>query len=337
MKKKDKISLPATDEGRMTIYEYEQKYAKKQNAGAAGRILRWGAAAVGLVILALLASLFLKIYQINHIAGYISGGVLALLFIFIYIVPIVRLLGSSYFQTNVNYKTAKAAIKHNRKLRREIALKMIDFSSKTGNAGWYDGATVEMLDGAVKADDNGEIKRLLSELYRGSVKKSGRDLILKSALKSAAFSAISQAQNVDAAIILAVNLQLIRDIVFLYGFRPSDARLLKIFFRVLQNSLVAYGLGGIRIGNAVVKTMGDAVRGIPLLGSAISAIVDSSVQGLANGTLTAVIGYQTIKYLNDEYRLQSILDDVVLGGEEELRDTCRELETELKAGKAKTA
>ena len=77
--------------------------------------------------------------------------------------------------------------------------------------------------------------------------------------------------------------------------------------------------------------MGDAAKGIPFLGAAISALVDSSVQGLTNGTLTAVIGFQTIRYLNKEYRLQNILDGVdVTGGEEELEETCREIESELR-------
>jgi hypothetical protein len=120
-------------------------------------------------------------------------------------------------------------------------------------------------------------------------------------------------------------------LVFLYGFRPSDPKLLKIFSRVLQNSLIAYGVGGLRLGNSIVQTMGNAVKSIPLLGSAISTIVDSSVQGLTNGVLTAVIGYQTIKYLNDEYKLQEILDGIeVAETEEELKETCVEIEQELK-------
>ena len=84
--------------------------------------------------------------------------------------------------------------------------------------------------------------------------------------------------------------------------------------------------------------MGDAVKGIPFLGSAISAIVDSSVQGLTNGVLTAVIGYQTIKYLSEEYKLQQILDGVELAEtEEELQATCQEIEKELKTGRKAVA
>ena len=112
----------------------------------------------------------------------------------------------------------------------------------------------------------------------------------------------------------------------------------RIVGRVLQNALIAYGLGGLNIGHSVVQTMGSAVKGIPILGNAIAAIVDSSVQGLANGTLTTVIGYQTIKYLTTEYRLQNILDGIDVGEtQEELVEACDELEQELKNKKRTTA
>ena len=46
--------------------------------------------------------------------------------------------------------------------------------------------------------------------------------------------------------------------------------------------------------------------------------------------MTAVIGFQTIKYLNKEYRLQNILDGIELKTDEALQETCAELERELR-------
>ena len=93
-----------------------------------------------------------------------------------------------------------------------------------------------------------------------------------------------------------------------------------------------------KIGNTIVQTMGNAVKGIPLLGAAISTVVDSSVQGLTNSVLTAVIGHQTIKYLSTEYRLQEILDGIEIEEtEEEFTQTCSEIEKRLKAGKLQKA
>ena len=310
--------------GKLTIYEYEQKYTKRQNVRGAKILLKIIAAAIGVFIFACLFFVALRVYEINEYAGYGAAAVCVILYICLFIVPLVKIIKSPYFIVNVNAKTAAAAKKHNKRVRREIADKIIDFTAKVEGVGWYDSAVVGELAINLKAGNDKGVMRCLTNLYTGSVKKCAKDMIFKSSMKSAMYSALSQTSKVDAALVVFINLQLVKDIVFLYGFRPSDARLVKIFGRVLQNSLIAYGLGGVKIGNSIVKTMGDAVKGIPFLGSAISAIVDSSVQGLTNGVLTAVIGYQTIKYLSEEYKLQQILDGVELAEtEEELQATCQ--------------
>lgn len=332
-KKKDRLPAPA-ESGKLTIYDYEQKYVKRQNTRGAKFAMRFGATLIGIVIFVCLFFVAKEIYDFNEIAGYAAAGVCLILYICLYIVPLVKIMRTGFFVTNVNAATAREAQKHNRKLRREIANKIIDLTAKVDGVAWYDAEAVGRLAIALNAGDEEKLKSTLTELYNGSVKKTAKDLIFKSSLRSATYSAISQTAKVDTLLVAFINLQLVKDLVFLYGFRPSDARLAKIFARVLQNALISYGLGGLNIGQTVVQTMGSAVKGIPILGSAIAAIVDSSVQGLANGTLTTVIGYQTIKYLNTEYRLQNILDGVdVSETPVELAEACTELETQLKKKK----
>ena len=237
--------------------------------------------------------------------------------------------------TNVNSEYAGKAKRHNRRVRRNIAEKMVDFHRTVGGIGWYDSKSMDDLKRALQYNDDALIKTTLSAMYKGKVKKTAKEIIFKCALKSAAFSTVSQSSRTDALLVAVVNLQMIKDIVFLYGFRPSDTRLVKIFGAVVRNSLVSYGLGSLRIGNGIARTVGDAAKGIPILGSAIAVLVDSSVQGLTNGTLTAVIGFQTIKYLNTEYKLQNILDGVEIAEtEEELNLACKEIEKELKKRKS---
>ncbi len=325
---------PVPQNGKMSIYEYEQKYVKRQNVRGAKFFLRFLTIAMGIVLFAVLFFVAKQVYDINEYAGYGAAVVCLLVYIFLFIVPIVKIFRTPAFKTNVNAYTAREAQKHNKKLRRQISEKIIDLTSRVEGVGWYNSEVVGKLAIAVQTNDEEGIKKQLTALYTGSVKKSAKDLIFRSSVKSAAYSAISQTAKIDALLVIFINMQLVKDLVFLYGFRPSDARLAKIFMRVLQNSLIAYGLGGMNIGSSVVKTMGDAVKSIPILGSAISAIVDSSVQGLANGTLTTVIGYQTIRYLNTEYRLQNILDGVdVSETEEELQEACTDLEKQLKKDK----
>ncbi len=319
---------------KMSIYEYEQKYVKQQNVRGAKIFLRVIAAIIGVFLFVLLLLVALRVYEINQYAGYATGAACLIAYIFIFVVPLVKIMRAPYFLTNINAQTASKAQRHNKKVRRDIADKMINFSSKVEGAGWYDSELIGKLAIARNTGDDEALKVALTALYKGSVKKSAKSLIMKSSLRSAMYSALSQSEKIDAALIIAVNTQLIRDLVFLYGFRPSDIRLAKIFMGVIRNSMIALGLGGLNVGNAVVKTMGDAVKGIPILGNLISTIVDSSVQGLANGTLTALIGFQTIRYLNTEYNLQNILDGIdVSETSEELQETCSEIETQLKKKK----
>lgn len=354
MKKQDKNALvpvpqdlpaekgPAEGPGsgggqKLSIYEYEQKYVRRENVRGTKALIGFLAAILGLFLFAVLALLALKVYELNEYAGYGAAALAAALYLFFFVVPLVKILKTGYFITNVNAMTARKAQKHNRKLRHDIAEKVIDVTARVEGVGWYDSKTVGELAVALKAGDEQGLKRSLNELFRVSVKKSAKALIFKSSMKSAAYSALSPAAHLDAALVAVVNLQLVKDIVFLYGFRPSDAKLVRIFTQVIKNSLVAYGVGGIHLGGSVVKTMGDAVKGIPILGTAISALIDSSVQGLTNAALTTVIGYQTIRYLNREYKLQDILDGIDLGTEEEIEEACAELETELRKKKKKFA
>ena len=329
--KKTSEKAVLSGEQKMTIYEYEQRYVKRENVRTAKWFMRIFAAGIGVFLFVLLLMVTLRVYELNEYAGYGTAGASVIVFILVYIVPLVKIMKSPHFVTNVNQFTAREAQKHNKRVRHEISNKIIDLTSRVEGVGWYDSEVVGRLAIALNAGNESGLKQALTELYTGSVKRSAKELIFKSSMKSALYSALSQSAKIDSALVIFVNLQLIKDLVFLYGFRPSDAKLAKIFFRVLQNSLIAYGLGGMQIGNSVVRTMGDAVKGIPILGSAISTLVDSSVQGLTNGTLTTVIGYQTIKYLNEEYKLQNILDGIeVVETEEEFEEACEVLEKELK-------
>lgn len=342
MKDKKKNAEQAPE--KMTIYEYEQKYTRRQNIKGARLLLGLFAAAIGVFLFFCLFSVTMRIFELElpaNINIYLGSGaavVSVLLYIFLFIVPLVKILKLNYFVTNVNAKTARAAQRHNRQVRHGLADKIIDLTAKVEGVGWYDSEVVGRLAIAQKTGDEKALSGCLSELYSGCVKKNAKDMILKTSLKTGMYSAISQTNHVDALLVAFLNLQLVKDIVFLYGFRPSDTRLVRIFGRVLQNSLIAYGLGGMKIGNTIVQTMGNAVKGIPLLGAAISTVVDSSVQGLTNSVLTAVIGHQTIKYLSTEYRLQEILDGIEIEEtEEEFTQTCSEIEKQLKAGKLQKA
>lgn len=303
-----KENLPAIPE-KMTIYEYEKKYTHKYNVRGARLFLVLFAAAIGVFLFFCLFSVTMRVfeleleYDLNVYLGAATAVVCVLILIFLYIVPLVKITKMNYFVTNVNAMTAREAKKHNKKVRHDLADKIIDVTAKVEGVGWYDSEIVGKLAIALRANDEKALKEHLTVLYSGCIKKNAQDMILKTSLKTAMYSAVSQTSKVDAMLVAVLNLQLVKDILFLYGFRPSDAKLVKIFGSVLRNSLIAYGLGGVKLGNTIVQSMGNAVKGIPLLGAAISTVVDSSVQGLTNGVLTAVIGRQlSISAKNTVYK-----------------------------------
>ena len=152
----------ANDERKMTIYEYEERYVRRQNLRGA----RLGAAAVSII-----------------------------LFFLVYVIPLVKILRSDYFMTNVNSEYAGKAKRHNRRVRRNIAEKMVDFHRTVGGIGWYDSKSMDDLKRALQYNDDALIKTTLSAMYKGKVKKTAKEIIFKCALKSAAFSTVSQSSR----------------------------------------------------------------------------------------------------------------------------------------------
>ena len=142
-------------------------------------------------------------------------------------------------------------------------------------------------------------------------------MIRKSAVYVGVSTLISQSGMMDALLMIIFQLKLVKDIVYLYGYRPSDAQMTKILKNVLRNSLMAYGLSA--AADAVGQLVGASMGKIPFIG----VVVSSGLQGAVNAAFTSLIGQQTINYLIKEYKLQEMLDNVVfiMSDEEEEKIT----------------
>ncbi len=302
----------AEEEKKMTFEEYKQRYTKPENR----KLIKAGmfilAGGIGVIIFTCLFLICLRVYEINDIAGYVTIGVSVLLFILLYIVPLVKITRTKYFITNVNDRTARNAQKHNKQLREEIADKMIDYNAKVEGATWYNEKLVGELAIARVAKKDKEVKTLLSQIYEGDVKKQSRRLIRDHAMKIGLVTMFSQSQFVDTAFVAAYELGLIKDLVYLYGFRPSDAKLMKIYLTVLTNALTAYGISATSSNfvGGIANSISNAVSKVSALSSVISVVVSSTIQGVVNASLSVIIGLQTRKYLLHEYHLQDVLDEV---------------------------
>lgn len=307
------------EEKRMTLEEYEQKYSRRENTKTIRLFAFILTAAIGIIVITCLLIIVLKIFEINEITGYVSIGVAAIVFIALYLYPIIKIARTDSFITNVNSYNVKHAQRHNRALREKISDKIIEITATTKGVGWYKDELVGKLAVARHSRNDAELKKVLTELYEKDVKKTANKIIRDSSFKVGITTALSQSQTLDTMFIVVYELNLIKQLVFLYGFRPSDSQLMKIYFAVIRNALIAYGAQSAAesMTAGIVQKIGGIVNSIPLLGTAISTVIGSTAQGVINASLTVVIGFQTKKYLKREYRLQDILDNITIDDEEE--------------------
>ena len=299
---------------KMTLEEYKLKYTKPENKKLIKASMLLLAGGIGIILFTCLFLICLRVYEINEYAGYAMIGVSVLIFIFLYVVPLIRITKTKYFITNVNDKTARSAQKHNKKLREEISDKMIEYNDKVEGATWYNEKLVGQLAIARVNHNDKEVKALLTQIYDSDVKKESTRIIRDHALKIGLVTTFSQSHVVDTAFVAIYELNMIKDLVFLYGFRPSDAKLMKIYLTVLSNALMAYGISASSSNfvGGIVNGISSAVGKISALSSAISVVVGSTIQGVVNSTLSIIIGLQTRKYMLNEYHLQDVLDEIEL-------------------------
>ena len=304
---------------KMTLEEYQQKYAKKHNTVFIKSAFFLVSAAIGIVVFAALFLIVVRLFDIHQIAGYIGIGVAVIVFGAFYVYPLIRISTQRRFITDVDSQNIKEAKGHNKKMREEIADAMIDFSAKTENVGWYKEENIGKLAVARQTNDNAALRSALTYIYNEDISKKANAIIRDHSVKIGLVTALSQSERIDTLFVALYELNLIKQLVFLYGYRPSEAKLMRIYSTVLTNSLIAYGLTSVssNLATSVVKTIGGAVERIPLLGNIVSTVIDSASQGFINGGLTVVLGFQTKEYLNDEFKKQEIIEEIEVIEEEE--------------------
>ena len=212
-----------------TIYDYEESSIKQEDRNSFGYVIKLIIVVFGLFIISLLLNISDRIRNFNQIAGIVSLVIFAVLFLYFYVRPILNIYGMLYFESKTMSKNSKIANAHNIKTRKKIAEHIISFNQNVKDADWYDRELVKELRVAVGENDNNKIYSILTKLMNGSIKKASNRMIVTSAVQSGVYSAIVPSQQLDAILVAGVNFKMIRDILFLYGFRPTNARLMKIF------------------------------------------------------------------------------------------------------------
>ena len=139
----------------------------------------------------------------------------------------------------------------------------------------------------------------------GVIYKKARKLILRRAVSTGCLTALSQNAIVDASVVAVKNMQLIKDIIWLYGFRPTNAEMTKILAKVVKNVCVAIGFNSLPKSTTWASKVFNKDSSnflIQLLGQAI----DMGAQFLGNGAMTYMVGKYTVNALLSQYRIQDL-------------------------------
>lgn len=298
---------------KITLEEYKNTYNTKfEDSNTLKSFLTMFTAVIGVLIFACLFFIVLRMLEINKIFGICGAIISIIVYIFVYILPVKNIRKYKYFITNVNDMSVKEAQKYNKQLREDIADKMIDFTVRTKDVQWYSKEKIGELAIARQTKNDDDLKRILSNIYNEDVKNSFNKIVSNYALKIGLGTTVSQVRELDTAIVGLSELNMIKEIIILYGYRPSDAKLMKIYKSVITNSLIAYGSETLasNVATGFITKIGVKT---PIVGTIFSSVS----QGIINSTLTVIIANQTKKYLKEEYHLQDLLDNVEIEDDKE--------------------
>jgi uncharacterized membrane protein YcjF (UPF0283 family) len=259
-----------------------------------------------LLVVGALADILTVCFEINRIFGYVMCGILAVLIGLFIIRPACKVLGARFFITDVADDDFDVVKRKNYKALRSVAQALVDYNTDPKNVRfrYLTDEKLSALKNALASGDKISLKSALKTAYATDVGGCVNALIWKSAGKVFLTTSISQNDKIDALSVLLVNLTLVKQIVGIYGYRPSYAKLFRVYFVVLRSALLAYGMQNVNWFNVFGKFFSGVAKKIPFL----DTVVDSAVQGTVSAFMTVLVGYKTKKYLCSDYKKQEKID-----------------------------
>lgn len=128
---------------------------------------------------------------------------------------------------------------------------------------------------------------------------------MKRSLSTGCLTALSQNTAIDASVVVVKNLQLVKDLIWLYGFRPTNSEMSKILGKVVKNVCVSIGLNTMQNGTNIAGKIFNKESNnflIQMLGQALNM----GAQFLGNGAMTYMVGKYTVNALLSQYRIQDV-------------------------------
>lgn len=278
-------------------------------------------AIIVILIIGALANLLSLCFEVNRFFGYAMVAVTAILIALFVVRPIVKVLGARFFVTDITSDKCDMARRRNYRALKATARALVEYNTNPRNYKfkYLSAENAEKINTALDEGNKEGLKKAMRQAYATDVASCANALIWKSAGKVFLTTSVSQSDKIDAVSALLVNLSLVKQIVGIYGYRPSYAKLFRVYVAVLRNSLLAYGMQNVNWFNVFGKFFTGLAHKIPFL----DTLVDSAVQGTVNAFMTVLVGYKTKKYLCSDYKKQEKLDldveDAVDVGDDEVK------------------
>ena len=239
-----------------------------------------------LIVLIFLGNIIIigdKIANVNLYLSYLYYGVVVVLFLWLIVFPIFRVLITPHLNGfrngDITYMTPMETSEYILNLRKRIRLtRDEDRELRLGN------------------NRKETIKRILN---RCNDEMEG--VIKDSAVSSFVVTAISQNGSLDFISSMVINFKMINNIIRILGNRPSYIQLFKLYISVFSASLVVTALDDVLGDIDYGELLGGGIGIIG--GQALNVIVPSATNGLMNAFITLRVGYATKKYLEDGNKL----------------------------------
>lgn len=356
----DETSADQDEELAFINYQEEVTHSKEERRNRA--ILIALSVALYLLGLGVFAIIVQTIYQMNEIAGIVVAIALLIAYTTCFIVIIVKIFSKHSFDLEFQKrKDGHYSERNNNKVRWEIAKNIVDQSVVLNYLDKMDDKKVLTSKEVEKIASFKKMQNLvnkypgnkipsshkedsinLAESLAISMRKDGviyqkaKSLILKRSLSTGCLTALSQNTMVDASVVVVKNMQLIKDLIWLYGFRPTNAEMTKILEKVVKSVCLSIGLNTMQNGtNMAGKIFNKDSNNflVQVLGQALNM----GAQFIGNGAMTYMVGKYTINALLRQYRVQDIyrlksLDDYEMEmNSSTIKDLNDDIKEEVKA------
>lgn len=247
----------------------------------------WYAIAIGIIILFLLMLLSSVLgvgERLRNINRYLEYGFYAITVLLVYLLilrPVHIILFSPSFSIET---TLDEPSRKNFRVYKKVAARLLE---------------QDILPDEVKEEikavrkDYELLNQALNTALNKHVKKQMNKVIRKNAQTVMVSTAISQNGRLDLYTVVVVNLKMIKELVYMAGFRPNMKNLSKLTINVFTTALIAEGLENMDLNDLIPNTTANMISEIPLL----KPIMSSVIQGVSNALLTLRIGIVTRKYL----------------------------------------